>query len=211
MSWEDKLIGYPFTVVTDHESLKHFKTQPKLSPRQARWYSFLSRFDYETLYIDGDTNTVADAFSRYYHSLDQNEKVDIHEYVKADRRLDPEGEELPVARFIEVASYNTKINPSYISQDVYSTYLCSSSLQAAAASRQESSASPQESDDPYALEATSARFDLSRRISSGIDLSSICKWFYDEDNVLKFMLESKSRSQDFTVQDGLIRTKNRLG
>ena len=32
MKWEDKLLGWKFTLVTDHKGLKYFKTQPVLSP-----------------------------------------------------------------------------------------------------------------------------------------------------------------------------------
>jgi hypothetical protein len=41
LKWEDKLLGYKINVITDHEALKFFKTQSRLSPRQARWMEFL--------------------------------------------------------------------------------------------------------------------------------------------------------------------------
>jgi hypothetical protein len=41
LKWEDKLIGYPITMVTDHKSLEYLKTQSKLSSRQTRWLEFL--------------------------------------------------------------------------------------------------------------------------------------------------------------------------
>ena len=42
MKWEDKLLGGKFTVVTDHKGLEYFKTQPNLSPRQTKWWEYLS-------------------------------------------------------------------------------------------------------------------------------------------------------------------------
>ena len=42
MIGEDKLLGWKFTLVTDHKGLEYFKTQPVLSPRQVRWWEYLS-------------------------------------------------------------------------------------------------------------------------------------------------------------------------
>jgi hypothetical protein len=52
------------TVVTDHNPLTFFKTQPNLSRRQARWSEYLSRFHFEWEYRPGRIN-VADPFSRF--------------------------------------------------------------------------------------------------------------------------------------------------
>jgi len=105
MTWNDKLIGRPFTVVTDHRSLEFFMTQGKLSPRQNRWYEYLSRFNYKPLYVQGKRNTVADLFSRFYQFDSPSVHVDEYEYVQADRRLDPEGDWLP--RFIHSSHDST--------------------------------------------------------------------------------------------------------
>ena len=53
MKWEDKFLGRKFTVVTDHKGLEYFKIQPNLSPRQTRWWEYLSRFNYNTIHVDG--------------------------------------------------------------------------------------------------------------------------------------------------------------
>ena len=53
MKWEDKLLGRKFTVVTDHKGLAYFKTQLNLSPRQTRWWEYLSHFNYNTIHVDG--------------------------------------------------------------------------------------------------------------------------------------------------------------
>ena len=34
LKWEDKLLGFKFTIVTNHEALGYLKTQHKLSSRQ---------------------------------------------------------------------------------------------------------------------------------------------------------------------------------
>ena len=57
------LEGTEFTVVTDHNPLKYFDTKKDLSPRQARWATYMARFDYEWEWIKGITNP-ADFLSR---------------------------------------------------------------------------------------------------------------------------------------------------
>ena len=93
--WEDKLIGRKFTVITDHQSLEFFSRQKHLSGRQARWAEYLSRFDFEVIYVKGQYNIVADCLSRYYSSDRPGETHAEYQYVSADLQLDPEGDDLP--------------------------------------------------------------------------------------------------------------------
>lgn len=64
-AWRIELLGCKFRVLTDHDTLRHFKTQPTLSRRQARWMELLADYDYELSYIPGKMNTVADSLSRF--------------------------------------------------------------------------------------------------------------------------------------------------
>ncbi|KAH7623119.1 putative Transposon Tf2-6 polyprotein [Nannochloris sp. 'desiccata'] len=52
------------TAYTDNNVLKYLQTQPRLSPRQARWMEVLSQFNVYVEYITGKANVVADALSR---------------------------------------------------------------------------------------------------------------------------------------------------
>jgi len=103
LKWEDKLLGFPFKIVTDHEALKYLSTQQKLSSRQIRWMDYLSRFNAEIVYVKGVENKVADCLSRYYEMEGgegvQNECVD---WANTDVRLDPEGDDLPQDRLREL-------------------------------------------------------------------------------------------------------------
>jgi transposase InsO family protein len=54
----------PFTLLSDHDSLKYHKTMPNLSGRLARWIEKMAEFDYTIEHIAGVKNVVADALSR---------------------------------------------------------------------------------------------------------------------------------------------------
>jgi len=95
LKWEDKLLGRQILVVTDHKALEFFKMQRRLNSRQAQWMEYLAHFDYDITYIKGETNLVADALSRYYENDLWDEEIDKSQYVNADARLDPKGEDLP--------------------------------------------------------------------------------------------------------------------
>ena len=102
MKWEYKHLGRKFTVVTDHKGLKSFKTQPNLSLRQTRWWEYLSRFNYNTIHVDGTQNQVADSLSCYYEYDTIEDEYPNSEFIKADEILDPDGDLAPAQRFIEI-------------------------------------------------------------------------------------------------------------
>ena len=62
--WRHYLLGSKFVVKTDNTTVSHFFTQPKLTPKQARWQEFLAKFDFNFEHKFGRTNQVADALSR---------------------------------------------------------------------------------------------------------------------------------------------------
>ena len=52
-NWRCYLSGRKFKVMTDHKSLQHFKTQPMLSGRQARWKDIIADYDFDIEYVEG--------------------------------------------------------------------------------------------------------------------------------------------------------------
>ncbi|XP_071905971.1 uncharacterized protein [Coffea arabica] len=65
-TWQHYLRPREFVLHTDHESLKHIKSQDKLSKRHARWITFIDSFTFVIKYKTSKTNVVADALSRRY-------------------------------------------------------------------------------------------------------------------------------------------------
>jgi hypothetical protein len=112
LHWEDKLMGLKFTIVTDHQALTFFNETSTRSQRQMRWWEYLSRFSYEITYIKGDKNKVADSLSRYFSSDEPNEDHSLPSYVNADSRLDPDADDLPIARKAELIAMRIGVIPS---------------------------------------------------------------------------------------------------
>ncbi|XP_027156813.1 uncharacterized protein LOC113757952, partial [Coffea eugenioides] len=69
-TWQHYLRPREFVIHTDHESLKHIKSQYKLNKRHVRWIAFIETFPYVIKYKVGKTNVVADALSRKFYILD---------------------------------------------------------------------------------------------------------------------------------------------
>jgi hypothetical protein len=62
-------MGRRFRLLTDNGEVKYLFNQPDLNARQARWLSFLRKFDFEVRHIKGNENKVADTLSRRIHGL----------------------------------------------------------------------------------------------------------------------------------------------
>ena len=52
-SWKHYLLGTTFVIHTDHQSIKYFMTQTKLSEKQMRWANFLLQFHFHFAHIPG--------------------------------------------------------------------------------------------------------------------------------------------------------------
>ena len=63
-AWRHYLGGRHFTVWTDHQSLQYVEVSAMATPRQVRWATWLSEFDFSIKYAPGSKNVVADGLSR---------------------------------------------------------------------------------------------------------------------------------------------------
>ncbi|SOV01637.1 uncharacterized protein UDID_18149 [Ustilago sp. UG-2017a] len=64
--WRHMLAGLPsqLVILTDHEALKYFKSQRRITGRQARWAVLLADFDFVLQYRPGDKGGEPDALTR---------------------------------------------------------------------------------------------------------------------------------------------------
>lgn len=62
--WRQYLLGHPFTIHTDHKSLKELISQVIQTPEQQVYLSKLLGYDVKIQFKSGKTNVVADALSR---------------------------------------------------------------------------------------------------------------------------------------------------
>ncbi|GJV31416.1 reverse transcriptase domain-containing protein [Tanacetum coccineum] len=62
--WRDYLFHKEFVLFNDHDSLRHIRTQDKVSHKHGRWLAFLEKFTFVVKHKTGVANRVADALSR---------------------------------------------------------------------------------------------------------------------------------------------------
>lgn len=70
-TWHHYLWPKEFFIHSDHESLKHIKSQAKLNRRHAKWVEFIETFPYVIKHNKGKENVIADALSRRYTMVSQ--------------------------------------------------------------------------------------------------------------------------------------------
>jgi hypothetical protein len=61
--WCSDLLGVPFMVLMDHQTLECFQSQKHLSRQQACWMEQLQQYGFDIVNIKGSQNSVADALS----------------------------------------------------------------------------------------------------------------------------------------------------
>jgi hypothetical protein len=67
-TWQHYLWPKEFVIHSDHESLKHIRSQDKLNRRHAKWVEFIKSFPYV---IKRKDNVIDDALSHRYTMLSQ--------------------------------------------------------------------------------------------------------------------------------------------
>ncbi|KAJ1037369.1 hypothetical protein NDA10_001461 [Ustilago hordei] len=84
--WRHMLAGLPsqLVILTDHEALKYFKSQRRITGRQARWAMILADFDFILQYRPGDKGGEPDALTRRADMQPAGEEQDHN--IKSYRR-----------------------------------------------------------------------------------------------------------------------------
>jgi hypothetical protein len=109
-AWRHYLHGAKFKVMTDHHSLRYFKTQPQLSGRQSRWKDVIANFDFDIEYLKGEANPVADGLSRRPDHQHSSELLACSISALASSASAPSAGEVSLADAITAASL---ADPSY--------------------------------------------------------------------------------------------------
>jgi hypothetical protein len=65
-TWQYYLWPKELVIHSDHESLKHIRSQGKQNRRHAKWVEFIESFPYFVKHKKGMENVIADALSRRY-------------------------------------------------------------------------------------------------------------------------------------------------
>jgi hypothetical protein len=226
LKWEDKLLGYRIHVVTDHKALEFFLTQRKLSSRQARWMEYLSRFDFDIRYIKGINNKVADALSRYYESDAIHEYHEPHEYVNADIRIDKNLDDLPQGRIEELAREHLANIELRRSSRLRGKQTAQHPISEPVERRDEEAAEMQANAEipvPQVPVITSNEEDITvfQSRPRGVEPLTILperdefieevKRLYTDDPLFCKVLSNPEHHKPFSVENGLIYTKNRGG
>jgi hypothetical protein len=72
-TWQHYLWPHEFIIHSDHEALKHIRSQTNLNRRHATWVEFIESFPYSIKHKNGKDNIIVDALSRRYTMLSQLE------------------------------------------------------------------------------------------------------------------------------------------
>ena len=144
------------------------------------------RFNYDTIHVDGERNRVADALSRYSEYDTVKDKHPNKEFVKADKILDPDGELLPVERFVKI--WTNAIRKSYRLKDKPSNALAES-VAINNTINTTDSISSSDDDDVVTIDSGNDKESLHTCIEQSFDLTSKVKQAYWKDKLYSKILE----------------------
>ncbi|KIK14683.1 hypothetical protein PISMIDRAFT_17126 [Pisolithus microcarpus 441] len=190
---EDKLLGFHFKVIMDHEALQFLRTQQCLSSRQMRWMDYLSRFDTEIIYIKGTEN---------------KETV---EWATADIRLDPEGDDLPIDRLRELHLAAMRDEMPKIREPVEERRVETDVLREHAEQRREEPTCTPMSEDPTLLDSAGDPQTLVTHFQGERGFLNCVRQGYPTDPVLAKVILHPDHHKGFDVEDGLVYLKATTG
>ena len=169
---------------------------------------YLSWFDYDIQYIKGTSNKGAGSLSRYYQSdMDEDNHLS-YDYVTVDALLDPEGEDLPWIRMIEVRAMTRSrtLRESPEERDIITENLDSPIMNGKA-----SNDANESDEDPTIIESLSHGPELRLHVEKTADFIENVKRRYHHDRLFSKIVTEISRHSAFSLRDGLLYTTNRGG
>ncbi|OJT05306.1 Transposon Ty3-I Gag-Pol polyprotein, partial [Trametes pubescens] len=224
LKWEDKLLGRDIRIVTDHKALEFMKGVKNPNRRQIRWYEYLARFDYDITYIPGRLNKVADCLSRYYENDTPDDVIEDYHVVNADTRLDPEGDDLPQSRILElradrVVRQSQRLRERNAPRHLGPTLMDGTEDRVLEAEQlaQHRPASPigdaalTSNENPTLAESLARGPPLRPQLAKEEGFLSAVREGYSHDNTFNKVLSNPTHYSTFAVKEGLIYSKNRMG
>jgi hypothetical protein len=79
---------------------------------------FLSWFDFDVMFVQGISNKVADMLSHYFETDNWTDAHPAQDYIDADVRLDPQHEDLPWERHLELEQDDTAELPLQVAEQM---------------------------------------------------------------------------------------------
>lgn len=218
-------MGYRIHVITDHQALEFFKTQTHLTGRQMRWMDYLSRFNFNITYIKGENNKVADCLSRYYENDTWDDTHGLDEYVQADARIDPNGDDLPPDQLQEVRDKVIKIHAMQDNtrrrsrrlqekkelRDIEASEMAEASKCAMNPSVRNDHSNEAVTLDPMLADALQSGPDLTQTHNNDDAFAQAVRESYSDDSFFKVILADPEANRTFTVRNDMIWMKNGNG
>ena len=110
-SFEHKLLGIQFTIITDHMALQTIMCRTVAKQRQIRWLETIKMFSFDIIHINGKENILADALSRIYEGIEDN-CLSENDFIQEDQNIINTDGILPEEEEITTASTQSPLTQS---------------------------------------------------------------------------------------------------
>jgi hypothetical protein len=158
----------------------------------------MERFRYEVEYVKGKTNKVSDALSRWFEGRTDDECED-EDFVNADVRLDPEGDDLPKARTIEMRAIRIATKKKVKGRE--------EARQKEAAEMAAADAAP----NPKIGESEGMEEIQIKPLENADEYIAAIKTGYEKDALFKKISAKPEHYESFEIREGIILAKNEKG
>ena len=166
-------------------------SRPKDDCQVAKCGGWNTLVDYDIQYIKGTSNKVADSLSRYYQSDTEGDMHPTYDYVNADIQLDPEGEDLPWNRVIELRAITDDSRERLLREATEERGVQAEDLANANRAPRPTEDTQIEGDNPTIYESISDGPELRKHVEEASDFLDKVRMGYGKDKLLSKVVEEK--------------------